>query len=196
MSVLKNIENSLSGKLVRSALGSKPFWDFLIILFSKHLNHLASATTSQLNRVLAYAKVITIFLIFFQQRSHLHYNNYGAGVTPESYKITLQVGQRKFLGEGHTLQAARHDAASRALDVLKPITQDSAAGDISSTNIEDTNSDLKSPISLIHEMALKRNLSVQFEVRSEKGPPHMKTFITLCIVGTIAVSRTFFLLFF
>lgn len=82
------------------------------------------------------------------------------------------------------------------MDVLKPITQECTASDISSTNIEDTNSDLKSPISLIHEMALKRNLSVQFEVRSEKGPPHMKTFITLCIVGTIAVSTTFFVFYF
>lgn len=43
----------------------------------------------------------------------MHYNNYGTSVAPESYKITLQVGQRKFLGEGNTLQAARHDAASR-----------------------------------------------------------------------------------
>lgn len=123
----------------------------------------------------------------YQQRN-LHYNNYGPGIAQESYKITLQVGQRKFLGEGHTLQAARHDAASRALDVLKPITQETAVSDLSSTSIEDTNSDLKSPISLIHEMALKRNLTVQFEVRSEKGPPHMKTFITLCIVGTIATE--------
>jgi hypothetical protein len=47
----------------------------------------------------------------------------------------------------------------------------------------DPNADLKSPISLVHEIALKRNLAVNFEVVSEKGPPHMRTFMTKCTVG-------------
>ena len=47
----------------------------------------------------------------------------------------------------------------------------------------DPNADLKSPISLVHEIALKRNLPVNFEVISEKGPPHMRTFMTKCTVG-------------
>ena len=47
----------------------------------------------------------------------------------------------------------------------------------------DPNADLKSPISLVHEIALKRNLPVNFEVVSEKGPPHMRTFMTKCTVG-------------
>merc|ERR1712079_991739 len=34
-----------------------------------------------------------------------------------------------------------------------------------------------------HEIALKRNLQVYFEVVRETGPPHMRTFITKCIVG-------------
>jgi double-stranded RNA-binding protein Staufen len=37
-------------------------------------------------------------------------------------------------------------------------------------------------------MALKRKLTVSFEVQSEKGPPHMKVYTTLCKVGTIVVS--------
>lgn len=45
-------------------------------------------------------------------------------------------------------------------------------------------SELKSPISLVHEIALKRNLSVTFDVLSEKGPPHMKVFVTQCRVGS------------
>jgi hypothetical protein len=36
-------------------------------------------------------------------------------------------------------------------------------------------------------MALKRKLTVSFEVQSEKGPPHMKVYTTLCKVGTIVV---------
>lgn len=91
------------------------------------------------------------------------------------------------MGIGNTLQAARHDAASRALEVLKPLTPENPSCD-STTIIEDPDSDdLKSPISLVHEMALKRNLTVAFEVQSEKGPPHMKSFITLCKVGTVTV---------
>ncbi|XP_065086475.1 double-stranded RNA-binding protein Staufen homolog 2 [Ochlerotatus camptorhynchus] len=111
---------------------------------------------------------------------------------PEVYKVTLHVGERTFLGEGHTLQAARHDAAARALEVLKPLTPDSANAvtDSHNTSIDsdDPNSELKSPISLVHEMALKRKLSVQFEVHGEKGPPHMKVFTTLCKVGTIVTE--------
>ncbi|XP_055619662.1 maternal effect protein staufen isoform X2 [Toxorhynchites rutilus septentrionalis] len=108
---------------------------------------------------------------------------------PELYKVTLHVGERTFLGEGHTLQAARHDAAARALEVLKPLTPDTnnAGSEFLDTSLDsdDPNSELKSPISLVHEMALKRKLSVQFEVLGEKGPPHMKVFTTLCKVGNI-----------
>jgi len=52
----------------------------------------------------------------------------------------------------------------------------------------DPNADLKSPISLVHEIALKRNLPVNFEVVSEKGPPHMRTFMTKCTVGDKVTS--------
>lgn len=47
----------------------------------------------------------------------------------------------------------------------------------------DPNADLKSPISLVHEIALKRNLMVTFEVVRESGPPHVRTFVTVCMVG-------------
>ncbi|XP_058465179.1 double-stranded RNA-binding protein Staufen homolog 2 [Malaya genurostris] len=111
---------------------------------------------------------------------------------PEVYKVTLHVGERTFLGEGHTLQAARHDAAARALEVLKPLTPDTAnaLSECHDTSIDsdDPNSELKSPISLVHEMALKRKLTVQFEVHGEKGPPHMKVFTTLCKVGNIVTE--------
>lgn len=52
----------------------------------------------------------------------------------------------------------------------------------------DLNSELKSPISLVHEIALKRNLNVVFEVLSEKGPPHMKVFVTMCRVGDLVAE--------
>ena len=41
--------------------------------------------------------------------------------------VSLRVGARDFLGEGRTAQAARHDAASKALHQLKslPLPEDS-----------------------------------------------------------------------
>lgn len=72
----------------------------------------------------------------------------------------------------------------RAIEVLRPITLDDHHDHPDS---DDPNADLKSPISLIHEIALKRSLTVEFKILSEKGPPHMKTFVTQCVVGSITV---------
>ncbi|XP_054267450.1 double-stranded RNA-binding protein Staufen homolog 2-like isoform X2 [Macrosteles quadrilineatus] len=109
---------------------------------------------------------------------------------PSLYKVTVKVGDREFSGEGLTAQAARHDAAAKALEVLRnlplePSMVDNCAnGDLNAVNMEaDSSSELKSPISLVHELALKRNLTVIFDVISEKGPPHMRTFVTRCCVG-------------
>lgn len=57
-----------------------------------------------------------------------------------------------------------------------------------SSPTEDPNFDLKSPISLVHEIALKRDLNVTFEVESEKGLPHMKIFVTTCRVGDMVTE--------
>lgn len=47
----------------------------------------------------------------------------------------------------------------------------------------DKYADSKSPISLVHEIAMKENLPVSFEIESEEGPPHMRMFVTKCTVG-------------
>lgn len=101
------------------------------------------------------------------------------------HHVSLKVGYRTFEGTGITPQAARHNAASRALKVLKAAQQEEAIQE--SDDTDDLN-DLKSPISLVHEIALKRKLNVTFEVKQEKGPPHMKTFVTICKVGEYIVS--------
>ncbi|XP_073958222.1 double-stranded RNA-binding protein Staufen homolog 2-like isoform X2 [Choristoneura fumiferana] len=105
------------------------------------------------------------------------------------YRVRVCVGDRAWLGEGGTPQAARHDAAARALHELRPppdapppappqpATPNGDAGS------DIMNSEVKSPVSLVHELALKRNLTVQFTVKSERGPPHMRVFITVCTVG-------------
>ncbi|KAL0851448.1 hypothetical protein ABMA28_007251 [Loxostege sticticalis] len=133
----------------------------------------------------------------------------GVGVGgPLLYRVRVSVGGRAWLGEGATPQAARHDAAARALHDLRPApnaagnaatpatgaaTNSSTAtnnnaqtdGENGDANADILNSEVKSPVSLVHELALKRNLSVQFTVKSERGPPHMRVFVTACTVGEI-----------
>lgn len=166
-----------------------------------------------------------------------YYNQYrpGAPHNPgEAITVRLKVGEREYPGQGYSVQAARHDAASKAIEHIKqlgggqenttepqPSSSTAAPAPASapaptnvtenaSTNTNNNNSssvttasepnnnnnnnnavninsngiDLKSPISLVYEIALKRNLNVTFEVLSEKGPPHMKVFVTQCRVGT------------
>lgn len=107
----------------------------------------------------------------------------------------MRVGEREYPGVGYTVQAAKHDAAAKAIEDIKQMSNESepcggvngiTAPENGTTN--DLNSDLKSPISLVHEIALKRNLNVAFEVLSEKGPPHMKVFVTQCKVGDLTAE--------
>ena len=54
---------------------------------------------------------------------------------------------------------------------------------IESVHSQSSNDSPKSPISTVHEKAFRHNLQAIFEVVEERGPPHMKTFITECRVG-------------
>lgn len=138
-------------------------------------------------------KVLFCFLIsirYHQNTSHHHYGNsrYPPPMRPNTCCVSLRVGSREFIGEGKTVQAARHNAASKALAIIRvlPFPEFSGASDVventepKSVNDEflDESAELKSPISLVHEVALKRNLTVIFEVVQESGPAHMRTFIT------------------
>ncbi|XP_049776933.1 double-stranded RNA-binding protein Staufen homolog 2-like isoform X1 [Schistocerca cancellata] len=123
------------------------------------------------------------------QRFH-HYGKIPAAFHPPMFYVSLRVGSREFIGEGMSGQAAKHDAASKALSQLRnlplpeeTIQQRDGAQENGNCLDSDPNADLKSPISLVHEIALKRNLPVNFVVESEKGPPHMRTFVTKCTVG-------------
>ncbi|XP_033210208.1 double-stranded RNA-binding protein Staufen homolog 2 isoform X2 [Belonocnema kinseyi] len=129
----------------------------------------------------------------FPRMFNPRYPTYNRGYHPEPqgfYLVTLKVGEREFIGRGMTGQAARHDAASRALEQLKklPLPEEiinTCAPNENGTlsGIDDPNAELKSPVSLVHETALKRGLSVTFEVVSESGKPHIRTFMTKCSVG-------------
>lgn len=115
---------------------------------------------------------------------------------PNRFCILLKVGSREFIGEGNTLQAARHQAASLALKTLRelPLPQSASKANTKDTteSIDDTGAEnkdvLKSAISLVHEVALKRNFSVNFEVTKEFGLPHLRNFITRCTCGHLTVD--------
>lgn len=116
---------------------------------------------------------------------------------PRQFYVALKVGQRDFVGEGETLQVARHSAAAMALKVLRNLplpqrqqpnttdTVDESVSDTSAAAAVETDELLKSEISFVHEIALKRNFTVVFETMKEFGPPHMRTFVTRCKCGSL-----------
>ncbi|XP_069047672.1 double-stranded RNA-binding protein Staufen homolog 2 isoform X3 [Lepisosteus oculatus] len=104
---------------------------------------------------------------------------------PKIFYVQLMVGNSEFIGEGRTRQAARHNAAMKALQVLRnePIPEKPPQSPEEKDEAEQTSDASKSEISLVYEIALKRNLLVSFEVIKESGPPHMKSFLTRVTVG-------------
>uniref|UniRef100_A0A674NY62 Double-stranded RNA-binding protein Staufen homolog 1 n=1 Tax=Takifugu rubripes TaxID=31033 RepID=A0A674NY62_TAKRU len=108
------------------------------------------------------------------QRSMQQYYYPFPPVGPMLYHMELSVGGQQFIGKGRTRQLAKHDAAAKALKVLhkEPILQQPEEENLN-----------KSEISQVFEIALKRNLPVNFEVLKEEGPPHMKSFVVRVTVG-------------
>ncbi|KAH9631536.1 hypothetical protein HF086_004697 [Spodoptera exigua] len=109
------------------------------------------------------------------------------------YRVRVCVGGRAWLGEGAT-RRRRATTRRRALRDLRPAPAARAAARARhrrrrrhaqprQPQRRRRCSEVKSPVSLVHELALKRNLSVQFTVKSERGPPHMRVFVTACTVG-------------
>ncbi|XP_078072443.1 double-stranded RNA-binding protein Staufen homolog 2 isoform X3 [Mustelus asterias] len=105
--------------------------------------------------------------------------------TPKLFYVQLLVGSTEFIGEGRTRQAARHNAAMKALLTLRdePIPEKAPQSEEFSNEGEEDTDINKSEISLVFEIALKRNMPVNFEVTRESGPPHMKSFVTRVAVG-------------
>ncbi|CAL8311436.1 unnamed protein product [Merluccius merluccius] len=109
---------------------------------------------------------------------------------PKVFYVQLSVGANEFIGEGRTRQAARHNAAMKALQALRnePIPERPPQTPEEKEEQEEGTDASKSEISLVYEIALKRNLSVDFEVLKESGPPHMKSFLTRVSVGEFSAE--------
>ncbi|XP_009863114.1 PREDICTED: double-stranded RNA-binding protein Staufen homolog 2 [Apaloderma vittatum] len=104
---------------------------------------------------------------------------------PKIFYVQLTVGNSEFFGEGKTRQAARHNAAMKALQALQnePIPEKLPQNGETGKESEEDKDANKSEISVVFEIALKRNIPVNFEVIKESGPPHMKSFVTRVTVG-------------
>ncbi|XP_042154619.1 double-stranded RNA-binding protein Staufen homolog 2 isoform X1 [Oncorhynchus tshawytscha] len=109
---------------------------------------------------------------------------------PKIFYVQLSVGTNEFIGEGRTRQAARHNAAMKALQALRnePIPERPPQSPEEQKELDEGSDASKSEISLVYEIALKRNLSVCFEVLKESGPPHMKSFLTRVSVGEFSAE--------
>ncbi|KAF4075792.1 hypothetical protein AMELA_G00222840 [Ameiurus melas] len=109
---------------------------------------------------------------------------------PKVFYVQLTVGSNEFIGEGRTRQAARHNAAMKALQALRnePIPEKQPQSPEEKKSSEEDSDANKSEISLVYEIALKRNLPVNFEVLKESGPPHMKSFLTRVTVGEFSAE--------
>ncbi|XP_073808728.1 double-stranded RNA-binding protein Staufen homolog 1 isoform X2 [Danio rerio] len=117
-------------------------------------------------------------------RSMQHYYYPFPPVGPVLYHMELSIGGQQFHGKGRTRQAAKHDAAAKAIKYLQkePILQQ-----ITEMTDEPAQENLnKSEISQVFEIALKRNMPVDFEVLKEAGAPHMKSFVVRVVVGEFA----------
>lgn len=108
-------------------------------------------------------------------------------VPPLLYQVELSVGGQQFNGKGKMRPPVKHDATARALRTLQsePLPE---RLEVNGRESEEENLN-KSEISQVFEIALKRNLPVNFEsfpltqVARESGPPHMKNFVTRVSVG-------------
>ncbi|XP_018565164.1 double-stranded RNA-binding protein Staufen homolog [Anoplophora glabripennis] len=111
--------------------------------------------------------------------------------TKGPFKVGVEVGELFFYGTSNTIQSARHQAASNAIDYLIKEIQDGNLVCLQEDSEEEcrkAKANLKSPISLVHEAAQLRNLNIEFEIIDESGPSHKKAFVTRCTLGHLSTT--------
>lgn len=123
-----------------------------------------------------------------------HYKSNVPNEDPHIYgpfTVRVQVGENSFTGLGHTVQAARHDAAANAIKGLKKeaLEQNSPCmkeGD--EKECKQARNALRSPVSLVHEAGQKRKIDVSFDVVNEEGPAHKRVFTMRCTLGHLTTE--------
>merc|ERR1739838_920455 len=96
----------------------------------------------------------------------------GSARLPKLFVVELQVGEKISTSEGRTRQQAKHEAALAALEYYekhpapeklpRPAVQ-LPQSMLSGNSKDQENQPKKSEVSLVYELALKRNLHVHFE---------------------------------
>ncbi|XP_063916240.1 double-stranded RNA-binding protein Staufen homolog isoform X1 [Zophobas morio] len=103
------------------------------------------------------------------------------------FTVKVKVGELLSVkGVAHTVQAARHDAAFKALRKMEEqaLFRDNVCSKEDSVEeCKKTKESIKSPISRVYEAGQKHNLKVEFNIISETGKSHKKVFVTQCIMG-------------
>jgi len=102
-------------------------------------------------------------------------------------RVAVHVGERVFVGEGTGFNTAKNLAVLIALKALLQLRQEKELA--SAPPAEEEEPANKNPISLVHEMGMKRGMSAVFEVVNESGPAHMKSFTVKCSIGEDLVSE-------
>lgn len=115
------------------------------------------------------------FLYDYRGTSHQRYR---FPRTP--YTATCTIGGKVFEGTGFTPQGAKHMAALEALKVMREELQDITTQDGKEVG--------KSPVSRVHEIAMKMSWNVKFDVVSSSGPTHLPCFVTRCTVSSHSVE--------
>ena len=104
------------------------------------------------------------------------------------YTATVTVAGQSFSGTGQSPQGAKHSAAEKALyhfqqqqrpDSMKMCPE----GKPIPTALVSEESDKKSPVTVLHEIAMKLSWKVTFDVIDSSGPDHLPCFKTRCSVS-------------
>jgi len=107
-------------------------------------------------------------------------------VTPVT-RVAVHVGNRIFSGEGNTFSAAKSMGVMVALKALMKVRNEREEVHRAQTGMDHNEiqeeDESKSPISVVYEMAFKRNMVISYEIMKEVGPAHMKVFTVQCKVG-------------
>ncbi|XP_057309930.1 double-stranded RNA-binding protein Staufen homolog 2-like [Hydractinia symbiolongicarpus] len=112
------------------------------------------------------------------------------------WRMSVTICERAYIGEGHTKSEARGNAASHALQELRPLLLEQAkmmeierAQQQQSTvqlGKDNTMAVINPPsfVADLYELANRHRMEVSFETVNETGPAHVKKFYIKCITGS------------
>ncbi|KAL3271763.1 hypothetical protein HHI36_022233 [Cryptolaemus montrouzieri] len=109
------------------------------------------------------------------------------------FHIEVDVDGRSFYGKAHTIQAAKHDAALKAIETLQKLEMDKNSHCTMIGHEMDCRAakdKLKSPISLVYEYAQLKRLNVEFNELRKLPPDHKPTFEFECVLGPLSKVAT------